>query len=283
MTNRFGMGSLGLGSLGNMLESVDLVKKAWSSFNLPSSLAPTMDIDELDKRIADLKTVEQWLNVNLSMLHGTIQGMEIQRGTLAAIKAFGQAVAPNAEGLAGMAAAAAAAATRAAQSGMTAAREASEQASRESAANRDEAARAAENAAPPDEPFDEAPEEESARDEGPARGARKGRGGTTRPDGEASMAAELSRAAAAAVNPATWWNLLQNQFNQVAQSAISGAGLAVPAEAPPAGAGSAARTGKAAAKSGSAPAPDARKSAGRKIAARKPAARKPAARAKADR
>lgn len=267
MTNRFGMGSLGLGSLGNMLDSVDLVKKAWSSFNLPSSLAPTMDIDELDKRIADLKTVEQWLNVNLSMLHGTIQGMEIQRGTLAAIKAFGQAVAPNGDGLAGMAAAAAAA-TRAAQSGMSAAREASEQAARESAATREEAARAAENAAPPDDSPDEAaPDRTSA-----ARAA------SGKPAGEASMAAELSRAAAAAVNPATWWNLLQNQFNQVAQSAISGAGLAVPAESSRSEAAARPRSGKtgAAGKAGAA-------TGARKAATRKTAARKPVSRGKADR
>jgi hypothetical protein len=268
MTNRFGMGSLGLGSLGNMLDSVDLVKKAWSSFNLPSSLAPTMDIDELDKRIADLKTVEQWLNVNLSMLHGTIQGMEIQRGTLAAIKAFGQAVAPNADGLAGMAAAAAAAATRAAQSGMSAAREANEQAARESAATREEAARAAENAASPDDSPDEAPPDRASA----ARGA------SGKPAGEASMAAELSRAAAAAVNPATWWNLLQNQFNQVAQSAISGAGLAVPAEPSRSEAVARPRSGKTgtASKAGSA-------TGARKAATRKTAARKPVSRGKADR
>ena len=268
MTNRFGMGSLGLGSLGNMLDSVDLVKKAWSSFNLPSSLAPTMDIDELDKRIADLKTVEQWLNVNLSMLHGTIQGMEIQRGTLAAIKAFGQAVAPNGDGLAGMAAAAAAAATRAAQSGMSAAREASEQAARESAATREEAARAAENAAPPDDSPDEA-----APDRPAAAHAASGK-----PAGEASMAAELSRAAAAAVNPATWWNLLQNQFNQVAQSAISGAGLAVPAAPSRSEAAARPRSGKtgAAGKAGAA-------TGARKAATRKTDARKPVSRGKADR
>jgi pimeloyl-ACP methyl ester carboxylesterase len=43
-----------------------------------------------DARIADLKAVEQWLNVNQSMLHNTIQGLEIQRGTLAAIRAFSE-------------------------------------------------------------------------------------------------------------------------------------------------------------------------------------------------
>jgi len=49
---------------------------------------PTTDLDELDKRISDLKAVEQWLNVNLSMLRATIQGLEVQRGTIATIKSF---------------------------------------------------------------------------------------------------------------------------------------------------------------------------------------------------
>lgn len=52
-------------------------------------MAPTVDIDELDRRIADLKAVEQWLTVNMNMLQGTIQALEIQRGTIATLKAIG--------------------------------------------------------------------------------------------------------------------------------------------------------------------------------------------------
>ncbi len=46
------------------------------------------DLKEMDKRIAELKAVEQWLGLNLSMLKTTIQGLEIQRGTLAALQSF---------------------------------------------------------------------------------------------------------------------------------------------------------------------------------------------------
>jgi hypothetical protein len=46
------------------------------------------DIRELDKRIAELKAVEQWLSLNLNLLKTTIQGLEVQRGTLAAIQSF---------------------------------------------------------------------------------------------------------------------------------------------------------------------------------------------------
>ena len=85
----FDMSRMAIGGIGQMLDSVEFVRRAWSGLNIPSTMVPTVDIEELDKRIADLKAVEQWLNLNLSMLHGTIQGLEIQRGTLAAVKAFG--------------------------------------------------------------------------------------------------------------------------------------------------------------------------------------------------
>ena len=82
--------------LQSVLETVDFVRKAWGNIGLPSNFAPTMDVEELDKRIADLKAVEQWLNVNQSMLRGTIQGLEVQRNTIATIQAFGKAVKPGA-------------------------------------------------------------------------------------------------------------------------------------------------------------------------------------------
>jgi hypothetical protein len=51
------------------------------------------DLKELDKRIAELKAVEQWLNLNLSLLRTTIQTLEVQRGTIAAIQSFGESMA----------------------------------------------------------------------------------------------------------------------------------------------------------------------------------------------
>lgn len=70
-------------------DGFDFVNKMWGSLPVPGLMSPTTDLDELDKRIADLKAVEQWLNVNLSMLRATIQGLEVQRGTIATIKSFG--------------------------------------------------------------------------------------------------------------------------------------------------------------------------------------------------
>lgn len=71
------------------------LKAAWPGFQssaasggLGSSSLPTTDLDEIDRRIADLKTVEQWLSLNLNILKTTIQGLEIQRGTIAAVQSW---------------------------------------------------------------------------------------------------------------------------------------------------------------------------------------------------
>jgi hypothetical protein len=55
--------------------------------------APPMSAEDLDKRIADLKAVESWLNMNITMLRGTIQTMEVQRATLSSLKAMGASMA----------------------------------------------------------------------------------------------------------------------------------------------------------------------------------------------
>jgi hypothetical protein len=57
---------------------------------LPGLVTPTLDTNELEKRIADLKAVEGWLKTNLGMLQMTIQGLEMQRATLSAMQAISQ-------------------------------------------------------------------------------------------------------------------------------------------------------------------------------------------------
>lgn len=49
---------------------------------------PPMSIEELDKRITDLKAVYSWLNLNMNLLQNTIQTMEMQRNALSALNAF---------------------------------------------------------------------------------------------------------------------------------------------------------------------------------------------------
>lgn len=76
-------------------DGLDFIKQFWGGMNtlpgaIPGLTTPTMDINELDKRIKDLRAVENWLNLNLKMLQGTVQGLEVQRATLAALQSFGQ-------------------------------------------------------------------------------------------------------------------------------------------------------------------------------------------------
>jgi hypothetical protein len=60
------------------------------------SAFPGLDTDELEKRIKDLKSVENWLNLNLNVLKTTIQGLEVQYATMMALKSFGDAVSASA-------------------------------------------------------------------------------------------------------------------------------------------------------------------------------------------
>ena len=53
------------------------------------SITPTLNLEELDQRLTDLRAVEAWLQLNLSMLQSSIQALEVQRSTIATLKAFG--------------------------------------------------------------------------------------------------------------------------------------------------------------------------------------------------
>jgi hypothetical protein len=66
-----------------MNDTLDFVKSLWGSMSVPGLTAPTLSVEELDKKINDLKAVESWLNLNMSMLRGSIQALEVQRGTIA--------------------------------------------------------------------------------------------------------------------------------------------------------------------------------------------------------
>jgi hypothetical protein len=173
----FDMGNMALGGLGQMLESVEMVQRAWGNLSVPASMLPTVDIGELDKRIADLKAVEQWLNANLTMLRGTIQAMEIQRGTLAAVQAMGAQLGQGMESVGQAQGTAVDDMVSGAQQRATAAVEAMQRAATGSTA----APAAAQPAATPQMP---------------------------------------------ALDPTAWWEMLQRNFNQVAESAL--AGVAIP-------------------------------------------------------
>ncbi|BEU20094.1 MULTISPECIES: PhaM family polyhydroxyalkanoate granule multifunctional regulatory protein [Paraburkholderia] len=115
-------------------------------------MAPLTNVEELDKRITDMRAVEQWLKLNLNMLQSAIQALEVQRATLATLRAFGAF----------------------AQQSMT-------------------------------QPAPEAPPRHEPQ-----------------PAARAPEASEADESAASpAFDASGWWNLLQAQFNQIAQFAMA--------------------------------------------------------------
>jgi hypothetical protein len=54
--------------------------------SLSSWVAPTINVEELDKRIGELKAVHFWLDQNSKALGATIQALEVQKMTLATLQ-----------------------------------------------------------------------------------------------------------------------------------------------------------------------------------------------------
>ena len=67
----------------------ELFRRLWGPLGvpLPGMAMPTLDPQEVDKRITDLRSIEAWLNMNLNMVKFSIQGLELQRAALQAMKA----------------------------------------------------------------------------------------------------------------------------------------------------------------------------------------------------
>jgi hypothetical protein len=64
-----------------------LVKNAGAALpGMGQWVAPTLNPEELDKRIQELKTVQFWLEQNARMLGATIQALEVQKMTLATLQ-----------------------------------------------------------------------------------------------------------------------------------------------------------------------------------------------------
>jgi|SRR5690606_10292202 hypothetical protein len=84
----------------NAQDPLEFVRGMWNQmgFSLPGMVTPTLDIDELDKRIKDMRAVEGWLKMNLNMLQMSIQGLDMQRAALAAVKAMSQQAQQAGEG-----------------------------------------------------------------------------------------------------------------------------------------------------------------------------------------
>ncbi|CAN5319641.1 hypothetical protein BH09PSE6_BH09PSE6_23300 [soil metagenome] len=73
-------GAMGLPGFGGSPAALDPMK---------GFAVPTVDVDELERRIADLRSVEGWLQTQATMVRTTIQALEVQRNTVMMVKSFG--------------------------------------------------------------------------------------------------------------------------------------------------------------------------------------------------
>ena len=188
--------------VGAMSDTLDFVKNLWGSMsvpgmNIPGVTAPSMSVEDLDKKIADLKAVEAWLNVNGTMLRGTIQALEIQRGTIATLKSMGATLA---------------------------------NAVKQPGANEKTVLAAAPYVSaffsqpPAEAPKVEVKPEVKAEVKAPAPAAAPAAAAAPAPEPAKENAA--LNAAAALTNPAAWWNMLQDQFKAAVSTAMSSDAMA---------------------------------------------------------
>jgi hypothetical protein len=98
-----GMDSAG-GAANPVLQGIEMLNKVWGNLGTMGTgvpaFGPGFKPEELDRRITELRAVENWLRVNQAMLQSTIQGLEVQRATIATLQSF---AAPQAEGAKGAA------------------------------------------------------------------------------------------------------------------------------------------------------------------------------------
>ena len=66
----------------------EFLKSLWGPMGLPlpGSMGRGLDPGEIDRRIAELKSVENWLNMNLNVLRTAVHGLEMQKSGLAAMQ-----------------------------------------------------------------------------------------------------------------------------------------------------------------------------------------------------
>jgi hypothetical protein len=173
-----------------LLASMEMMRKAWSGLAGPGGLmqalpiTPPTNLEELDRRIAELRSVESWLRMNLSMLGSTIQAMEVQRATITTLRSF-------ADGLSSMDATA--------QSGGASPLEVAlglKPAPKNAAGVKNRSTVGA-NPTPP-------------------QTQRQSQAGDTATTPEAGMQLAQEFNAAAQSASQAWWELLQQQFNQIA-------------------------------------------------------------------
>ena len=70
----------------------EFFQKMWNptSFPLPGMFTPTLSVEEIEKKMAELSAVESWLKMNLTFLQMTIKTLEMQKSALQTLQEAGQ-------------------------------------------------------------------------------------------------------------------------------------------------------------------------------------------------
>ncbi|MDM0115759.1 hypothetical protein QTI66_26660 [Variovorax sp. J22R133] len=155
-------------------------------------IAPTLSVEEVDKRIKELKTVQFWLEQNLYALKATIQALEVQKMTLSTLRGMNLRM----EDLANVF-------TSAATGASAKTAEAKPEPEKEKEKPRSRFAQ------PEPEPeVEETEEEDEAEDEAQA-------------GNDSASTAKGGDKGGGVVDPMQWWGALTQQFQEIAGSALS--------------------------------------------------------------
>jgi hypothetical protein len=65
-------------------DMLEFMQKMWNplGFPLPGMVAPTIDPNEIERKLGEMRSVENWLKMNLGLLQMTIKTLEMQKSAL---------------------------------------------------------------------------------------------------------------------------------------------------------------------------------------------------------
>ena len=158
---------------------------------LTSWVAPTVSVEELEKRIGELKSVQFWLEQNTRALAATVQALEVQKMTLATLENMNVAMGDMAGAFGTKMADVTGGAQKFAETFAT----------------------------PKAKAEPAAPAHESAQPQAAAAAADKKQKSAAEGGGAGGAAAFMPGASGLA-DPVQWWTSLTNQFQQIAASAM---------------------------------------------------------------
>jgi hypothetical protein len=210
-----------LPGFGAITDTMEFMRTMWGGMNapgvgIPGMVMPSLSVEEINKQIADLKAVESWLTLNMNMLRGTIQALEVQSATIATLRSMGETLSASVKAPAATAAGTPSAFSFPFGAAAAAATPSPAPAPAPVAPSWPDLAAARAERAPSAPPAPAEPAVPSEWATAPPQAPAMASPAATAPGntGAAGMAAPLA-------NPAAWWSLLQDQFKQAVSTAIA--------------------------------------------------------------